>query len=62
MEVGIAQLIASFGYPGMTDQEVYAEELQVAMLGEELGYDHVFCVEHHSATRGAAPQALQDLP
>ena len=47
MEVGIAQLIASFGYPGMSDQEVYAEELRVAMLGEELGYDHIFCVEHH---------------
>jgi alkanesulfonate monooxygenase SsuD/methylene tetrahydromethanopterin reductase-like flavin-dependent oxidoreductase (luciferase family) len=47
MEVGIAQLIASFGYPGMTDQQVYAEELRVAMLGEELGYDHIFCVEHH---------------
>ena len=32
MEVGMVQVIPSFGYPGMSDQEVYAEELSQAIL------------------------------
>ena len=47
MEVGMVQVIPSFGYPGMSDQDVYAEELSQAILADELGLDHVWVVEHH---------------
>lgn len=47
MEVGMVQVIPSWGYPEMSDQQVYEEELREAILADELGYDHVWVVEHH---------------
>jgi alkanesulfonate monooxygenase SsuD/methylene tetrahydromethanopterin reductase-like flavin-dependent oxidoreductase (luciferase family) len=47
MEVGLIQIMPSFGYPGMSDQEVYEDEARLAVLADELGYDHVWVVEHH---------------
>src|ERR1700677_3224157 len=46
-EVGLIQIMPSFGYPGISDQEVYEHETRCAVLAEELGYDHVWVVEHH---------------
>ena len=46
-EIGIAQLMASFGYDNLTDGRLYQEELQVALAAEEHGYDHIWVVEHH---------------
>lgn len=46
MEIGIVQIMQSFGYD-LSDAEVYDQELRIAMLGDELGYDHVWVVEHH---------------
>ena len=47
MDVGIQLVFASHGYSGVTDGQVYAEELRLAMLAEELGFDVVWSVEHH---------------
>ena len=47
MEAGIIQIMPSFGYPGMSDREVYEHETRLAILADELGYDHVWVVEHH---------------
>jgi len=48
MEVGIQMIFQSFGYgPDMTDGEVYDDELALAVLAEELGFDAVWPVEHH---------------
>jgi alkanesulfonate monooxygenase SsuD/methylene tetrahydromethanopterin reductase-like flavin-dependent oxidoreductase (luciferase family) len=47
MEVGILQIMQSFGYDNLTDAEVYDEETRLAILADELGYDHVWTVEHH---------------
>ena len=46
-EIGIAQLMASFGYDNLTDGRLYQEELQMALAAEEHGYDHIWVVEHH---------------
>src|ERR1700722_1254774 len=46
-EVGLIQIMPSFGYPGVSDQEVYEHETRLAVLADELGYDHVWVVEHH---------------
>lgn len=47
MEVGILQVMQSFGYDNITDAQVYDEETKLAILADELGYDHVWTVEHH---------------
>ncbi len=47
MEVGMVQIMASFGSQGITDQQVYDEEVRQAVLADELDFDHVWVVEHH---------------
>ena len=47
MEVGLVQVMQSYMFEGITDAEVYNQELQIAVWGDELGYDHVWTVEHH---------------
>jgi len=47
MEVGIVQIMQSFGYENITDAEVYDEEIKLAVHADELGFDHVWTVEHH---------------
>ena len=47
MEIGLVQVMQSFMFDGITDAEVYDQELRCAILADELGYDHVWTVEHH---------------
>jgi alkanesulfonate monooxygenase SsuD/methylene tetrahydromethanopterin reductase-like flavin-dependent oxidoreductase (luciferase family) len=47
MHVGMIQLMASWGYEGITDAQVYDEELKLALSAEEQGYDSLWVVEHH---------------
>ncbi len=47
MEIGVVQVMQSFMFDGMSDAQVYAQELRAALLADELGYDHVWTVEHH---------------
>ena len=47
MDVGTQLLFASDGWDGITDGQVYAEELALARLADELGFDVVWSVEHH---------------
>jgi alkanesulfonate monooxygenase SsuD/methylene tetrahydromethanopterin reductase-like flavin-dependent oxidoreductase (luciferase family) len=47
MEIGMVQVMQSFGYDDITDAQVYDEEIKLAVLADELGYDHVWVVEHH---------------
>ncbi|MEC9247584.1 MAG: LLM class flavin-dependent oxidoreductase [Pseudomonadota bacterium] len=47
MHVGLIQVMQSWGYEGMSDAEVYEQELQSALAADEQGYDSVWVVEHH---------------
>jgi alkanesulfonate monooxygenase SsuD/methylene tetrahydromethanopterin reductase-like flavin-dependent oxidoreductase (luciferase family) len=47
MDVGILMPFASDGWPGITDGQVYDEELRLAFLAEELGFDVAWAAEHH---------------
>src|ERR1700761_7033128 len=47
MEIGMVQIMASFGLPGVSDQQVYDEEVRQAVLADELDFDHLWVVEHH---------------
>lgn len=47
MQVGVQQIFQSFGYPGVSDGTIISEELALAELADELGFDSVWPVEHH---------------
>ena len=47
MEIGIAQLLPSFAYDNLSDSQLYDDEIALAVAADELGYDHVWAVEHH---------------
>lgn len=47
MHVGLIQVMQSWGYEGITDAQVYDEELKMALAAEEQGYDSIWVVEHH---------------
>lgn len=41
------QLIFNHVYEGMSDQEFYDNEVELALLAEPLGFSAIWCVEHH---------------
>ncbi len=47
MDVGLLMVFASDGWPGITDGQVYDEEIRLALLAEELGFDVAWAAEHH---------------
>jgi alkanesulfonate monooxygenase SsuD/methylene tetrahydromethanopterin reductase-like flavin-dependent oxidoreductase (luciferase family) len=48
MQFGVQLIFQSFGYPTeKTDGQVVGEEIELALLAEELGFDSLWPVEHH---------------
>jgi alkanesulfonate monooxygenase SsuD/methylene tetrahydromethanopterin reductase-like flavin-dependent oxidoreductase (luciferase family) len=47
MHVGMIQVMQSWGYEGITDAQVYDEELKMGIAADSQGYDSVWVVEHH---------------
>src|SRR5262245_32183410 len=48
MNVGVQMIFQSHGYgPEVTDGQVVAEEVQLGVLADELGFDALWPVEHH---------------
>ena len=48
MDFGVQMVFQSYGYDdSMTDHQVYQEEIELALLAEELGFDKLWPVEHH---------------
>ena len=47
MQIGLQLLCQSCGYDNITDHQVYEEEMQIALRGDELGFDLLGIVEHH---------------
>ena len=46
---------------GLTDYEVYRNELRLADLAEPLGYESIWGVEHHFTDYTMCPDVLQFL-
>ncbi|MFW3172203.1 LLM class flavin-dependent oxidoreductase [Geodermatophilus sp. CPCC 206100] len=44
--------------PGLTDEEMYAGEIDLAVRADELGYDSVWAVEHHFEDYSLCPDNL----
>ena len=60
MDVGIQMVFASYGWDGKTsDAQVWDEELRLARLADELGYDVLWSVEHHFYDYSFCPDNLQ---
>jgi alkanesulfonate monooxygenase SsuD/methylene tetrahydromethanopterin reductase-like flavin-dependent oxidoreductase (luciferase family) len=47
MDVGIQMIFSSAGWEGLSDGQVYADELRLGLQAEELGFDALWPVEHH---------------
>jgi alkanesulfonate monooxygenase SsuD/methylene tetrahydromethanopterin reductase-like flavin-dependent oxidoreductase (luciferase family) len=47
MDVGIQTLFSSHGWEDVRHAQVYAEDTELALLAERLGFDVVWAVEHH---------------
>ena len=43
----MVMMMQSFGYDGLSDDDVYRDELALALEAEGQGFDHIWCVEHH---------------
>lgn len=62
MQFGVQMIFQSFGYPDdMTDGQVIAEEIQLGMLAEELGFDALWPVEHHFEDYAFCPDNVELL-
>jgi len=47
MNVGLLQVLQSWGYDNITDEQVYEEDLKLAVMADKLGIDEVWATEHH---------------
>src|SRR5258707_2614048 len=47
MDVGIQMVLTTYGWQGMSDDQAWDEEIRLARLADELGFDALWAVEHH---------------
>src|SRR5579872_288469 len=59
MDVGIQMIFSTYGWPGMKDSEAWWEEIRLARLADELGFDVLWSVEHHFFDYSFCPDNLQ---
>ncbi len=61
MDVGVLQVFSSYGWDDMPDGQVYDEEVRLALLAEDLGFDVLWPVEHHFFDYAFCPDNMQLL-
>ena len=59
MDVGVQMVFASYGWSGVSDQQVWDEELRLARQAADLGFDVLWSVEHHFNDYSFCPDNLQ---
>ena len=59
MDVGLQMIFSSYGWSDVTDQQVWDEELRLARLAADLGFDVLWSVEHHFNDYSFCPDNLQ---
>ena len=47
MDIGIQQMFTSYGWDNIADSDVYAQEKEITLLADELGFDTTWALEHH---------------
>jgi alkanesulfonate monooxygenase SsuD/methylene tetrahydromethanopterin reductase-like flavin-dependent oxidoreductase (luciferase family) len=61
MDVGIQMIFSTYGWPNMSDREAWQEEIRLARLADELGFDVLWSVEHHFSDYSFCPDNTQLL-
>jgi alkanesulfonate monooxygenase SsuD/methylene tetrahydromethanopterin reductase-like flavin-dependent oxidoreductase (luciferase family) len=59
MDVGLMMLFSSYGWDGMADDQVWKEDLRLARLAADLGFDVLWSAEHHFFDYSFCPDNLQ---
>ena len=59
MDVGVQLVFASYGWSDVSDEQVWDEELALARLAADLGFDVLWSVEHHFNDYSFCPDNLQ---
>ncbi len=59
MDVGMMMVFASYGWDDISDVQVWDEEIRLARLAAELGFDVLWSAEHHFFDYSFCPDNLQ---
>jgi alkanesulfonate monooxygenase SsuD/methylene tetrahydromethanopterin reductase-like flavin-dependent oxidoreductase (luciferase family) len=59
MDVGLQMVFASYGWTDVSDKQVWEEELRLARLAADSGFDALWSVEHHFNDYSFCPDNLQ---
>src|SRR3989441_9879954 len=59
MAVGLQMVFSSYGWSDVSDAQVWDEELRLARLAADLGFDVLWSVEHHFNDYSLCPDNLQ---
>ena len=59
MDVGLQMVFASYGWTNVTDEQVWDEEINLARIAADSGFDVLWSVEHHFNDYSFCPDNLQ---
>ena len=59
MDVGLQMVFASYGWTDVTDEQVWDEEIKLARIAADSGFDALWAVEHHFNDYSFCPDNLQ---
>ena len=59
MDVGMMMVFASYGWENTSDDQVWDEEIRLARLAADLGFDVLWSAEHHFFDYSFCPDNLQ---
>src|SRR5688572_24082786 len=59
MDVGLQMVFSSYGWSNVSDEQVWDEELRLARVAADLGFDVLWSVEHHFNDYSFCPDNLQ---
>jgi alkanesulfonate monooxygenase SsuD/methylene tetrahydromethanopterin reductase-like flavin-dependent oxidoreductase (luciferase family) len=59
MDVGLQMVFATYGWTGVSDEQAWDEEVRLARLAADSGFDVLWAVEHHFNDYSFCPDNLQ---
>ena len=59
MDVGMMMIFASYGWDNCSDARVWDEEIRLAQLAADLGFDCLWSAEHHFNDYSFVPDNIQ---
>ena len=59
MDIGLQMVFTGYGWDEISDQQVWDEELKIAEIAADSGFDCLWAVEHHFRDYAFCPDNLQ---